>query len=59
MTEENIPSLDSVTAEFITNLFQEVMTGIHAQVEQRLQAVEKSIESIEKQIASLLINKIF
>jgi len=55
MTDENIPSLDSVTAEFITNLFQEVMTGIHAQVEQRLQTVEKSIESIEKQIASLIL----
>lgn len=52
---EEIPSLDSVTAEFITNLFKDVMTGIHAQTEDRLKIIEKSIESLEKQIATLVL----
>ncbi len=52
---EEIPSLDSVTAEFITNLFKDVMTGIYAQTEDRLKTIEKSIESLEKQIATLVL----
>lgn len=52
---EEIPTLDSVTAEFITNLFKDVMTGIYAQTEDRLKNIEKSVEALEKQIATLVL----
>lgn len=52
---EDIPALDAVTAEFITNLFRDVMTGIYAQTEDRLKNIEKSVESLEKQIATLVL----
>ena len=52
---EQIPTLDSVTAEFITNLFKDVMTGIYAQTEDRLKNIEKSVEALEKQIATLVL----
>jgi hypothetical protein len=56
MTEENkIPQLDNLTVEFITRLFQDTLKGIHAQVEERISSLEDSIESIEKQVATLVL----
>lgn len=55
MTDNNIPQLDQMTIEFITRLFQDTLKGIHAQVEDRIQKLEETVESLEKQIATLVL----
>jgi hypothetical protein len=55
MTDSN-EHLDQHTAEFLTNFFQQVITGLAAQVEDRLKVLEDSVESMEKQIATLILS---
>jgi uncharacterized protein (DUF2164 family) len=55
MTDSN-EHLDQHTAEFLTNFFQQVITGLAAQVEDRLKVLEESVESMEKQIATLILS---
>ena len=55
MTDNN-EHLDQHTAEFITNFFQQVITGLAAQIEDRLKTLETSVESMEKQIATLILS---
>ena len=49
------PSLDEATAEFITKLFQQVAEGIYAQLADKVATLEQSVESMEKQIATLVV----
>lgn len=49
------PSLDEATAEFITKLFQQVAQGIYAQLADKVATLEQSVESMEKQIATLVV----
>ena len=55
MSDDN-EHLDQHTAEFMTNFFQDIIGGLASQVEGRLSVLETSIESIEKQIATLIIS---
>jgi hypothetical protein len=55
MTDSN-EHLDQHTAEFLTNFFQQVITGLAAQIEDRLKVLEESVESMEKQIATLILS---
>jgi septation ring formation regulator EzrA len=50
-----IPALDQVTVEFLTNLFQESIVLMQANFDSRISEIEKNIESIEKQIATLVV----
>ena len=49
------PSIDEATAEFITKLFQQVAQGIYTQLADKVGALEQSVESMEKQIATLVV----
>lgn len=49
-------NLDQNTAEFLTNFFQQIITGLAAQIEDRLKILEDSVESMEKQIATLVLS---
>ena len=49
------PSIDEATAEFITKLFQQVAQGIYAQLADKVATLEQSVESMEKQIATLVV----
>lgn len=49
------PSIDEATAEFITKLFQQVAQGIYAQLADKVSTLEQSVESMEKQIATLVV----
>jgi len=49
------PSIDEATAEFITKLFQQVAEGIYAQLADKVATLEQSVESMEKQIATLVV----
>jgi len=51
----NIPTLDSLTAEFITKLFQDVAQGFYVAINDKIATLEKSVESIEKQVATLIL----
>lgn len=55
MTDDNIPSFDAETAEFFTRLFQDTMTGIAAQFADKVAQLEETVESLEKQIATLVL----
>ena len=55
MSEEVIPELDSVTAEFITKLFQDTLNGFGSQLVDRVLKLEEQVEGIEKQIATLVV----
>lgn len=50
-----IPTLDSATAEFITKLFQDVAQGFYVAIADRVNTLEKSLEAIEKQVATLIL----
>lgn len=50
-----IPALDQVTVEFLTNLFQESIVLMQANFDSRISEIEKNVESIEKQIATLVV----
>jgi len=47
--------IDSATAEFITKLFQDVAQGIYTQLVEKVSILQQSVESMEKQIATLVI----
>jgi len=47
--------IDAATAEFITKLFQDVAQGIYTQLVEKVTTLEQSVESMEKQIATLVI----
>lgn len=55
MSEEVIPELDSVTAEFITKLFQDTLNGFGSQLVDRVLKLEEQVEGLEKQIATLVV----
>lgn len=54
-SEKSIPAFDEATAEFFNNLFRDLMNGVQAQVIERMSQLEKSVEEIEKQIATLVL----
>lgn len=45
---------DDVITVF-TQLFHDSMTGVYAQVQDRLAKIEKSVEDLEKQVATLVL----
>ena len=47
--------IDAATAEFITKLFQDVAQGIYTQLVEKVSTLEQSVESMEKQIATLVV----
>lgn len=47
--------IDSATAEFVTKLFQDVAQGIYTQLVEKVSILQQSVESMEKQIATLVI----
>ena len=53
-SDENIPSLDSATAEFITKLFQDITQSVYMTMSDKMASMEKSLESLEKQVADLI-----
>lgn len=55
MTDNNIPDFDAKTAEFFTKLFQDTMSGVYAQIIDRINVLEESVEAYEKQIATLVL----
>jgi hypothetical protein len=56
MTEKDpIPDLDQTTVEFLTQLFQDSIVLMKSNFDLRFQEIEKNIESIEKQIATLVV----
>lgn len=55
MTDNN-EHLDEHTAEFMTKFFQDIIHALAVQVEDRLKNLEESVESIEKQIATLVLS---
>lgn len=47
--------LDQHTVEFMTKFFQDLVHGLASQLEERINTLESNIESIEKQIANLVL----
>ena len=54
MSDNNV-SLDQNTIEFLTNFYGDLVKGIIVKFEDRINSIEKSIESIEKQVATLVL----
>lgn len=48
--------LDSMTAEWMTKFFQDLIVGITSKIEDRLSTLESTVESIEKQVATLVLS---
>lgn len=48
--------LDQHTADFMTKFFQDLIASIVSSTEDRLKSLETAIESIEKQIATLVVS---
>jgi hypothetical protein len=48
-------SISSAEEAFFSKLLHDVMSGIYAQVQDKLLTIEQNIEQIEKQIASLVL----
>jgi hypothetical protein len=56
MTEgDPIPELDNATVEFLTQLFQDSIVLMRTNFDSRIEEIEKNIEAIEKQIATLVV----
>ena len=55
MTENN-EHLDQHTAEFMTKFFEDLIASIVASTEDRLRSLENALESVEKQIATLVVS---
>ena len=55
MTDDSAPYIDPNTADFFMTLFKDLLNGLSAQLVDRIQKLEKSVESIEKQIATLVL----
>jgi hypothetical protein len=53
--ESNIPDFDQETAEFFARLFQDSLSGIKAQLIDRVAIMEESLEKMEKQVATLIL----
>ena len=53
--ESNIPDFDQETAEFFARLFQDSLSGIKAQLIDRVATMEESLEKMEKQVATLIL----
>jgi len=50
-----IPELDNATVEFLTQLFQDSIVLMKTNFDSRIEQIEKNIEAIEKQIATLVV----
>ena len=50
-----IPELDNATVEFLTQLFQDSIVLMRTNFDSRIEEIEKNIEAIEKQIATLVV----
>lgn len=55
MTQEPIPDLDKDTAEFFINLTKELVAGTISKLDSKISDIESSIESLEKQLATLIV----
>ena len=55
LDKDPIPELDISTVEFLTQLFQDSIVLIKSDFDLRIEKIEKVIESIEKQIATLVV----
>lgn len=51
----NESTIDAATAEFITKLFQDVAQGIYTQIVDKVATLETTVESLEKQLATLVV----
>lgn len=47
--------LNDSTVELFTKLFHDSFTGLYAQVQDRFEKLEKAVEDIEKQMATLVL----
>lgn len=54
MTDIN-GSFDQATVDFLVKFFQDLMTSFVVKTEDRLVAVENSVEALEKQVATLVL----
>lgn len=48
-------TIDAATAEFITKIFQDVAQGIYTQIVDKVATLETTVESLEKQLATLVV----
>jgi hypothetical protein len=55
MTENSIPDLDKDTAEFFINLTKDLFAGTISRLDSKISELDSSIESIEKQLATLIV----
>jgi hypothetical protein len=46
---------ENAAIEVFTRLFQDSITGLYAQFQDRFQSLEKSVEDLEKQMATLVL----
>lgn len=51
----NESTIDAATAELITKLFQDVAQGIYTQIVDKVATLETTVESLEKQLATLVV----
>lgn len=54
-SENSIPNLDELTVDFITNLFKNIIEGTLTNFEAKILQIEKTVESLEKQLATLIL----
>jgi len=55
MTSDNNLDLDDHTAVLLTKLFQDFALAIQSRYESRVSELEKTVESIDKQIATIVV----
>lgn len=56
MTEElNSPITEGEAIKFLTNLFEQFVVGLQAQIDYRLNELEKNQEILEQQMATLIV----
>lgn len=48
-------NIESINLEYITKFFQDLINGLAARTEDRLQYLETTLEGIEKQVATLVL----
>jgi len=53
---DNKEYLDPTTAEFMTKFFQDLMAGLSSRLEDRISTLESTVESVEKQVATLVLS---
>jgi hypothetical protein len=54
-SSDQIPDLDKDTAEFFITLTKDLVTGLQATIFQRIEELEQTVESVEKQLATLIV----